>query len=702
MTRKLLFVMGITLLTIAAALFVWGPHATRTVSAQDGQECTPGAPCPDWIVQAWSGSAHANADSEPFRHWDSTDPQEIPTSCAKCHSEAGYLDFLGADGSEAGVVDQAAPVGSVITCTVCHNPVTVDKTDVVFPSGVDLEVGVAARCMVCHQGRESTVSVNQAITDSGAGADDVSDKLSFRNVHYFAAAASLYGGEAMGGYQYEGQTYQPQLLHVPDFNTCTECHSPHTLEVQVDKCATCHTGVATVDDLKNVRMPSSKVDYDGDGNVDEGIYQELEGLQALLLQAIQSYGNDVLSAPIAYSADSYPYFFADANGNGAVDEGETAYASWTPRLLEAAYNYQFYEKDPGAFAHNARYHAELMYDSIASLNEALMTPVDLSMAHRNPPAHFDGASEPFRHWDSEGEVSAACVRCHTAEGLPMYVHNNTTIAVEPSVSFACTTCHTSLPEFSLLEVSAVTVPSGMSITFGENIPANLCLECHQGRESTVSVNKAIAGSGAGDDDVSDKLSFRNVHYLAAGATLFGSEAEGAYQYDGKEYNGRFMHVPNMYSTCTDCHDPHTQQPHTEVCSTCHQGITSVEDIRMTSGDYDGDGAEEGVAGEVKTFQEDLLAAIQAYAANTAGTPIIYDTNRYPYFFADANGNGTIDEGEGAYASWTPRLLRAAYNLQYSIKDPGAFVHNGKYIIQTLYDSLEDIGGADAVAGMTRP
>jgi len=46
------------------------------------------------------------------------------------------------------------------------------------------------------------------------------------------------------------------------------------------------------------------------------------------------------------------------------------------------------------------------------------------------------------------------------------------------------------------------------------------------------------------------------------------------------------------------------------------------------------------------------------------------------------------------------LLKAAYNYQYSQKDPGAFAHNGPYILQILYDSLEDIG-ADT-SGMTRP
>ena len=57
-----------------------------------------------------------------------------------------------------------------------------------------------------------------------------------------------------------------------------------------------------------------------------------------------------------------------------------------------------------------------------------------------------------------------------------------------------------------------------------------------------------------------------------------------------------------------------------------------------------------------------------------------------------------------YATWTPRLLEAAYNLQYSIKDPGAFAHNGKYIGQILYDSLADLASVVDVdmTGMVRP
>jgi hypothetical protein len=45
-------------------------------------------------------------------------------------------------------------------------------------------------------------------------------------------------------------------------------------------------------------------------------------------------------------------------------------------------------------------------------------------------------------------------------------------------------------------------------------------------------------------------------------------------------------------------------------------------------------------------------------------------------------------------------LKAAYNYQYATKDPGAFAHNGKYIIQLLYDSLADLD--TTTSHMTRP
>ena len=54
---------------------------------------------------AWASSGHADSTSEAFRHWDGDDPPLVSPSCAKCHSGNGFRDFMGADGSTAGTVD---------------------------------------------------------------------------------------------------------------------------------------------------------------------------------------------------------------------------------------------------------------------------------------------------------------------------------------------------------------------------------------------------------------------------------------------------------------------------------------------------------------------------------------------------------------------------------------------------------------------
>ena len=663
------------------------------------------AVCP--FLNIWAASGHADAASLSFTYWDKADPREIPADCAKCHSTLGFLDFLGVDGSEAWKVDKAAPVGTVIFCEACHNPVTARLTSVVFPSGAEVKgLGDEARCMQCHQGRASTVAVDNAIAKAGVAEDAVSADLAFINIHYYAAAATQFGTLAKGGYQYAGKSYDARFAHVEGFQTCANCHDPHSLQINVEACTLCHPGVASVEDFKKVRTEGSTKDYDGDGDVKEGIYYEIEGLQAMLFRAIQAYAKEVSKTAIAYNPAAYPYFFVDANGNGQADPDESnfgnRYNAWTPRLMKAAYNYQTSLKDPGAFVHGGKYIIQLLYDSIEDLNAALSQPVDLSKAHRVDAGHFDGSAEAWRHWDAEGEVPAACVKCHTAEGLPMFLKNGATIAVEPSSSMACTTCHDHTNWPARYEVKEVTFPSGAKVAL-ENLDTNLCLHCHQGRESTVSVNRAIAAAGVGPDTPSDKLAFRNIHYFAAGASLFGTEVKGAYEYDGKTYAGRFMHVQG-FQTCLDCHDAHGLEIEAKTCAGCHK-VEKPKDIRMSPTDFDGDGnTTEGIAGEVETMQEVLYAAILKYAAEKVGTPIVYHPYAYPYFFIDTNGNGVADPEEAnfgnRYNAWTPRLLKAAYNYQFASKDPGAYTHNGKYILQVLYDSIADIGGS--VAGMTRP
>jgi hypothetical protein len=739
MRTKILILVGAVLLLALAACTSATTEAPALPEAADNA-CPTAEPCPTCeacpappeipapVVEAvpfeaeWANSPHNDVTAEAFVHWNEEDPAEVPTRCAQCHSSSGYLDFLGADGSEAGVVDAAVPVGETVNCEACHNPVAASLSEVTFPSGVAISgLGGEARCMVCHQGRAAMTTVDAQIEKFGVTEDvdkvvepivdgDQTTNFGFINIHYFPAAATLYAGEVMGGYQYPGKVYDTKNTHVPGYDTCIGCHNQHTLEVKVEECAVCHEGVTSVEDLKNVRMVSSAPDYDGDGDVTEGMFYELEGLKETLYTTIQAYAKDVAGVGILYDPATYPYFLADADGDGTADQTEegnaAGYSTWTARLLKAAYNYQLATKDPGNFAHGNKYVVQLLNDSINDLNEALPTMMDTSMLHRDDAGHFAGNTEAFRHWDEEGAVPGSCAKCHSSAGLPMFLKEGATISVPTANGFLCSTCHNEEEWPNLYVVDSVTFPSGAKVTFGEGENANVCLLCHQGRESTVSVNKAI-GSTAPDEvplnaEGKPSLGFRNVHYFAAGATLFGTEAKGAYEFEGKEYAGLNPHPVNK---CTDCHDKHALEPKLESCAGCH-GDVELEAIRMPATlDYDGDGdTTEGVKGELDGLAEKLFEALNVYTAAQGFPGIVYNSASYPYFFEDADGDGTADkDAEGAsvrFTQFTPTLLKGAYNYQYYQKDPGAFVHNSKYVAQILIDSIEALGGE--TTGLTRP
>jgi len=97
---------------------------------------------------------------------------------------------------------------------------------------------------------------------------------------------------------------------------------------------------------------------------------------------------------------------------------------------------------------------------------------------------------------------------------------------------------------------------------------------------------------------------------------------------------------------------------------------------------------------ISALADDLYEAIQTNAAANS-TAIIYESLTYPYFFKDTNANGDVDEGEASYSNqykgaWTPSLLKAAYNYQLVLKDPGAYAHNSRYIKELIAASIADL------------
>jgi hypothetical protein len=243
--------------------------------------------------------------------------------------------------------------------------------------------------MTCHQGRKSKLDIDTAT--ASAGPYDFRD----HNVHYYPAAAVLYGTEVQGGYEFPGKIYSGQNTfpsHNGRFDTCVECHmgtntarethepSDHNVhKPNPEDCVYCHGydvsqpnpgADPTKFKFSGIR-PASIPDFDADADITESIKNELEGLKEALYAQIQFYATNTLAAPIIY-ADNYPYFFNDSNGNGQVDPGENIFpnqygSQMDAALLKAAYNYQFSKKEPHGFIHNPYYIAQLLVDSIESL-----------------------------------------------------------------------------------------------------------------------------------------------------------------------------------------------------------------------------------------------------------------------------------------------------------------------------------------------
>ena len=356
----------IILVLIAAVLGGWMFYSSQQAVQAESVE--------DISTKYWN-SGHADATSDAFTHWNEDDPAEVPVYCSKCHSNAGFVDFVGADGSEAGKVDQPGKINDPISCTACHSDEAHALDSVTLPSGVELS-GTARNsvCMTCHSGLTAGSAIDNANADKDQ--DTPIPDSSMVTPHYYHAASVNQGADGAMGYQYEGKEYVGAFKHATGVETCTSCHDPHSLHIQAvpnsdaNLCSTCHSNVSGWADYKKVTM--SNTDYDGDGVV-ESAYDEIEGLKAILRDAMNKYSIAITGNGFGFKLDSYPYAFIDTNQDGEIDESEgifpNQYTTFRPRLLKAVFNFMFVEKEPAAYVHNADYALQLLFDSIDDLSQ---------------------------------------------------------------------------------------------------------------------------------------------------------------------------------------------------------------------------------------------------------------------------------------------------------------------------------------------
>jgi hypothetical protein len=279
---------------------------------------------------AWQTSAHTR--------WYQEEVPENPTPCAKCHNSLGYHKFLGVKVSSSSQVATLDVTSTTIECQVCHNEAAEARDFAIMPSGVEIDgMGQESNCIECHQGLASSLQLAETITDLPK--DQVNRDLSMPNLHSNAVGATFYGTQAQGGAEYPQYIFSSKFQHLSD--TCVTCHDPHNLMVRVDKCSACHLEANSLEGVRKIRL--SRIDYDGDGDISEGLAGEIETMMENLLVTIRLY------AALTEDTDMIIY---DA---GFLNQAGENYQTWTPDLLQAAYNY------------NPKYIMQLLYDSIDDL-----------------------------------------------------------------------------------------------------------------------------------------------------------------------------------------------------------------------------------------------------------------------------------------------------------------------------------------------
>jgi hypothetical protein len=578
-----------------------------------------------------------------------------------------------------------------------------------------------------------------AVLDVGA--------LSFSNSHYLGAAATFFGAEAAGWYQYPRNAaatipgayavYTGRNQHGVTAGKCTSCHNTHAgkIEVSASTCGRCHfkadgRAVTTLAELEEERQFGFEGDIDGLGT--PSLKAALDNNAAKLFAGIQAYAANVLvpAANLCYTTAVYPYFFADTNGNGVCDGAEAvnanAFSKFTPRLLRAAYNYNFYMREPGAWAHNPRYVAEILYDAIvdvnAGLTAALKTPVPFNGA-RAFNGHFGGLNkgnrnggDTFRDWDA-AVVPNNCSQCHAGQaGVANYLVNQaTTITNQPVDGMQCTTCHAPVagdPGMARIrsDIAQVYFPprkaaAAQVAVLATTLPKDfaLCATCHSGRENKASIDTKIGAT------TTWTLTFTNPHYLGAAAVLLGSDTHMMYEYAGQTYAGKPIfwgavngNAPGPHgsphgASCTGCHQPKASRHGFEAdlawCGTCH--VTApYGDFRLAP-----------LKANVDALAALLYTTLTAYS-QTAGNAVCYNGAAFPYWYKD-NGaspnDGICQADETATATFNPAGLKAAFNYKWSQAEPGAYAHNYEYMVQILMDTILDLNPAatmpvDAKAG----
>jgi hypothetical protein len=344
-----------------------------------------------------------------------------------------------------------------------------------------------------------------------------------------------------------------------------------------------------------------------------------------------------------------------------------------------------------------------------------------------------------------------CQRCHTTTGYKTYMnaliagdtalasrlHDGTQSGTDSSLTFTtvykpemleCTGCHTDnrgtlrnagaytgVYQYRVTNVGAASgtmssILSSASAQFPDVSSSNVCIPCHSGRTNGASI-AALNSSGAPTTVDFSVLKSTDSHDFPTAGIMFRTLG---YQFGGRSYadeaSYRHFHIgtplePNTGSggPCVGCHmyragsaASHLFEAVSKtgeaitgvsspVCFTCHAGSTSQVALMAETERENYDAATEALGYSIANAG--LVTCATSTAVPVAANACDYrDSTNYALTFVtnylssgdtDSTGNTTGKNNLGA-----------TFNFRAFLIEPGAFVHNSRYVKRLLYDSID--------------
>ncbi|PLX91185.1 MAG: hypothetical protein C0619_07865, partial [Desulfuromonas sp.] len=546
-------------------------------------------------------SGHGDPTGEAWIHYPWEDPSRA--SCQPCHTTTGFVNAL------TGSTD-AAPGAEMLSCVGCHENGNGDLRAAPaytadFGDGVTLdypEIGASNLCVRCHTGRTSGENI-------ASSTDDFSN-TGFKNSHYlaaggqvFAATGYVYGATPTGGYH--------ENIGV-DNNQATGTAGP---------CVTCHMGIDSADhswdvvSLDEITGEITAINSNACINCHADLTPaELNAAKDAFHLALVDLKTALANNDI-YFLPNYPYFFSDPAGGfaNAVKDWTVGGTKVGKDVMGAAFNYNLFDHDPGAYAHNRGYALQLIADSIDYLADGIVDGSGM-FGTENLMVNVEAAQEGRNLNGGHGtefasvESTNVCAQCHSDLQATWATSAKANLDGSPS---------SGLRTASTEAASQAEADAGASV--------RVCQQCHAPNW------EAPVGADMTAEDIAGAIGCAGCHEAAA--PVHDSLATCGSCHDGTKFHG--SHGGDELALVTaskhNNQDSHGLHQTRARCQRCHSTEGSIEFAEYTGG-YDAMNASDGL------FGDEHVEAPLCAACHEPHTSELREVANW-----DPNENGTADQ-----------------------------------------------------------